>query len=49
MVKTKNSDLMREVILLLVKIAGRRSSDTVASAFMEAIFLHSLILLQFLT
>lgn len=37
MFKTKNSDLIKEIILLIITIAGRRTSETVASAFMEAV------------
>jgi hypothetical protein len=37
MPKIKNSDIMKEVILMLIMITGRRSSETIAAAFMEAI------------
>ncbi len=39
MKKITNSEILRKITLLLITIAGRRSSDTIACAFMEAILL----------
>ncbi|MEM0466568.1 MAG: hypothetical protein QXX20_03060 [Candidatus Thermoplasmatota archaeon] len=39
MKKITNSQILRKILLLLITIAGRRSSETIACAFMEAIVL----------
>lgn len=37
MVKIRNSDILKQVLLTLIMITGRRSSNTIACAFMNAI------------
>jgi len=39
MIKKKNADILRRVLLTLITIAGRRSSETLACAFIDAIII----------